>query len=89
MASAKQVRPRYPRIGAAGSALLVTMVALLGGIGVLPTDSPAAADTARAGDQVALTTLTIPDATRSPVDTDTPTRAPAQAPVHGRFGAAR
>jgi hypothetical protein len=61
---------------------MVTMVALLGAIGVLPSGSPAAADTARPGDQVALTTLTIPDATRSPVETPgvTPTRAPTGAP---------
>jgi L,D-transpeptidase catalytic domain len=88
LAPAKPVRPRYPRIGAAGSALVVTMVALLGGIGVLPTDSPAAAETARSGDQVSLTTLTIPDATRSPVETptDTPTRAPKQTPTDAPSG---
>ena len=90
MPHATQVRPRYPRIGAAGSALVVTFVALLGGIGVLPTDAPAAADAGRSGvqsegrsgDQVALTGLTIPEATRSPdpsTDPSTdpePTRAP-------------
>jgi L,D-transpeptidase-like protein len=83
LAPAKQVRPRYPRIGAAGSALVVTMVALLGALGVLPSDSPAEADTVRSGDQVALTTLTIPDATRSPAGTpnETPAEAPTQAPA--------
>jgi lipoprotein-anchoring transpeptidase ErfK/SrfK len=76
---AKQVRPRYLRIGAAGLAFVVTLVTLLGGIGLVPGDSPAAADTARAGDRVSLTTLTVPDATRAP--TQTPTEAPTQAPV--------
>jgi hypothetical protein len=80
---AKQVRPRYPRIGAAGSALVVTLVAMLGGIGVVPTDTPAAADTPRSGDQVALTGLTIPDTTRSPVPapTEAPTATPTESPA--------
>jgi hypothetical protein len=81
---ATQVRPRYPRIGAAGSAFVVTFVALLGGIGVLPTDAPAAADAGRSGvqsegrsgDQVALTGLTVREATRSPDRSPDPTRAP-------------
>ena len=42
MPHATQFRPRYPRIGAAGSAFVVTFVALLGGVGVLPTGAPAA-----------------------------------------------
>ncbi|CAN5514750.1 hypothetical protein BH10ACT10_BH10ACT10_28080 [soil metagenome] len=32
-------RPRYKRLGAAGGALTVTLVAVLGGMGVLPSDS--------------------------------------------------
>ena len=66
MPHATQVRPRYPRIAAAGSAFVITVVTLLGGVGVLPSGSPAAAETARSGNRVALTTLTVPDATGSP-----------------------
>ncbi len=87
MPHATQLRPRYPRIGAAGSAFVVTFVALLGGIGVVPSDAPAAADAGRSGvqsegrsggDQVALTGLSIPEATRSPEPSTDPesTRAP-------------
>jgi len=77
---ATQVRLRYPRIAAAGAALLVTVVTLLGGIGVLPSGSPAAAETASAGDRVALTTVMIPDATNAP-DHQSLTEAPSQAPT--------
>ena len=42
-APAPQVRPRYGRIGAAGGAVVVTLVAVLGGIGWLPADAPASA----------------------------------------------
>ncbi|MEO5709252.1 MAG: L,D-transpeptidase [Nocardioidaceae bacterium] len=35
-------RPRYKRLGAAGGALSVTLVAVLGGMGVLPSDSVSA-----------------------------------------------
>ena len=46
----RQVRPRYDRMAAAGGALVVTLVALLGGLGVLPTSGagPAAAAPAAA-----------------------------------------
>ena len=83
MQQAKQLRPRYLRIGAAGSALVVTMVTLLGGLGLVPNDAPAAAGTARAGDQAALTGMTIPDATRAPIPapTQAPTPAPTPAPT--------
>lgn len=37
------VRPRYRRIAAAGSSVLVTLVALAGALGVLPTGGPALA----------------------------------------------
>jgi hypothetical protein len=62
-----RVRPRYGRLGAAGSALVVTLVALLGGIGVLPTDPPAAAASSgvESGPQVRLATLTFPDRTHT------------------------
>jgi hypothetical protein len=82
LALATQVRPRYPRIAAAGSALVVTVVTLLGGIGVLPSGSPAAAETARSGDGVALTHLTIPDATG--VSEQSTTEAPPRAPTQVR-----
>lgn len=44
MSASVSVRPRWGRIGAASSSLVVTVVALLGGIGVLPSsaDEPAA-----------------------------------------------
>jgi len=82
-----QFRPRYPRIAAAGTALVVTVVTMLGGIGVLPSGSPAAAETARSGDRAALTTLTIPDATRAPDQSSsqppppTPTQARTPTPT--------
>jgi lipoprotein-anchoring transpeptidase ErfK/SrfK len=36
----RAVRPRYGRVAAAGLSLAVTMVALLGGLGLIPLDSP-------------------------------------------------
>lgn len=36
------VRPRYGRIVAVSASVLVTLTALLGGVGILPTDSPRA-----------------------------------------------
>jgi hypothetical protein len=77
---AKQVRPRYRRIGAAGSALVVTLVTLLGGLGLVPSDSPAAAETARSADTAALTGLTIPAATGAPTPTPTGTPTPSLTP---------
>jgi lipoprotein-anchoring transpeptidase ErfK/SrfK len=38
---ATSTRPRYGRLSAAGGAVLVTLVAVLGGVGVLPTSSAA------------------------------------------------
>jgi hypothetical protein len=87
---ATQVRPRYPRIAAAGSAFVVTVVTLLGGIGLFPVGSPAAAETARSGNRVALTNLTVPGGTgasdsapdetsgRAPTQTPTPTPTPSE-----------
>src|SRR6187200_1863761 len=40
---APRTRPRYRRLSAAGGALLVTLVAVLGGMGVLPADQSAVA----------------------------------------------
>jgi L,D-transpeptidase catalytic domain len=61
---------------------VVTVVTLLGGIGVLPSGSPAAAETARSGDRVALTTLTVPDTTGA--SQQSTTEAPPRAPTHLR-----
>jgi len=47
----RQVRPRYGRMAAAGLSLVVTMIALLGGIGVLPmqgSDAASGGDTSAA-----------------------------------------
>ena len=87
MQQAKQVRPRYLRIGAASSALVVTLVTLLGGLGLVPSDAPASADTVPSRDQAALTGMTIPDATRAPTptptrtSTPTPTQKPTESPT--------
>ena len=42
----RRVRPRYGRMAAAGLSVAVTMVALLGGIGILPLQSGAGSDDA-------------------------------------------
>jgi hypothetical protein len=64
------VRPRYGRLAAAGSALLVTFITLLGGLGLLPSGSAAAAPTPPRG---AITlTANIPE------DSTTPKDMPAQ-----------
>lgn len=61
---------------AAVAAALVTLVTLLGGVGLLPVDSPAAAaaNPTGTGDQAALATLTIPHARRA--TTAAPSRDP-------------
>jgi hypothetical protein len=53
---------------AAVSAVLVTLVSLLGAVGILPTETPAAAaaTTASTPQRATLSTMTIPDATGSP-----------------------
>ena len=68
---------------AASSALLVTLVAVLGAVGLLPTDSPAAADpgpTATQGaggqDTASLSALTLPDRTATTAPPD-PAAVPA------------
>ncbi len=67
MARPARHRLRRGRVCAAGSALLVTLVAVLGGVGVLPTESPAAAATGdeRGASQATLSAVTIPEVTRS------------------------
>jgi hypothetical protein len=49
--SRRTVRPRYGRITAAGGSVLVTLVSVLGGLGVLPTEEASARshDRSRAG----------------------------------------
>jgi hypothetical protein len=42
-------RPRYPRIGAAAASLVVTLVAILGAVGLLPVDSSAAKQVSQPG----------------------------------------
>ena len=56
----RRVRPRYGRLAAASSALAVTLVALLGAVGILPAGSTAAASAAT--QSASLATWTIPDA---------------------------
>jgi lipoprotein-anchoring transpeptidase ErfK/SrfK len=65
---AGEVRVRRGRACAAFAAVLVTLVAMLGGIGLLPTEGSAASAATGgtpAGDQAALATQVIPDAIRS------------------------
>ena len=77
------VRPRYGRLGAAGAALAITLVTLLAGMGVLPTDAAAASGDARSGPQVRLATLTVPDRTRSTVPQPTEAPGAEQLPAAG------
>jgi hypothetical protein len=68
------VRVRYGRLTAAASSLLVTLVALLGGVGLLPTGgSPAAAATQhRNGQQAKLATQDVPPETSASPDLTPP-----------------
>jgi hypothetical protein len=67
-----RVRPRYGRVTAAGSALAVTLVTLLGGLGVLPAGgAPAAADSGP-GQVASLSALDIPDPDRGGRTTSAP-----------------
>ena len=60
---ASRVRPRYGRLAAASCALAVTLVTLLGAVGILPTGSPAAATVGeKSGYRATLSAQTIPDA---------------------------
>ncbi|MEO7351614.1 MAG: L,D-transpeptidase [Marmoricola sp.] len=63
--STHRAKPRYGRLAAAGSALVVTLVALLGAMGVLPAGAraAAAAENKSAGQVATLSGLKIPDAT--------------------------
>ena len=66
-----RTRPRYGRLSAAGLSLLVTLVALLGGLGVLPKESPAAASAPQPDPVGSAATW----AAARPTDTPTPTVA--------------
>jgi L,D-transpeptidase catalytic domain len=79
MAGPRTHRVRRGRACAAASALLVTLVAVLGGVGLLPSEPPPAAASSDAGatDQATLSSLTIPDASRSTA----PPQVTAQEPV--------
>ncbi len=68
-------RVRRGRACVAASALLVTLVAILGGLGLLPTDTPPAA-AAESTSQASLSAMTIPEVT--------PTTSPAPAPLNAQ-----
>ena len=73
---ASPVRPLWGRISAATSALLVTLLSVLGGIGLLPTEqSMAAADT---GDVATLSAQSVPPARSTPTTPDPRTDQPAR-----------
>jgi hypothetical protein len=72
----RRVRPRYGRLVAASSALAITLVTLLGGLGVLPDGGSAAAADTGSGDAASLTALTIPDAVGPTTRTDARQPAP-------------
>jgi L,D-transpeptidase catalytic domain len=77
------VRVRRGRLCVAFAAMFVTLVAVLGGVGVLPTGRSAAAAATHAnstGEQASLETLTLPDVSRSSTPapaTDDATELPA------------
>jgi hypothetical protein len=81
-----RARPRYGRLGAAGSSLAITLVALLGGIGVLPDGGRADATSgpAPSGAVATLATVTIPDAGPSVSRKATPTSSDALPADTGR-----
>ena len=74
-------RVRRGRVCAAASALLVTLVSVLGAVGILPAETPAAAaaTTTSTGQRATLSTMTIPDATGSlPPGPASPTEDPTE-----------
>lgn len=76
-------RPRYGRLVAAGSALAVTAVTLLAGVGVLPDRSPVDARPGTAPD-VVLAAVNLPEPGRSPhPDADPGTRLYGPVPWQG------
>lgn len=77
---ARRVRPRYGRIAAAGLSMVVTMVALLGGIGLIPLQTARDGGEVPAGDGA-------PASARTEVTGET-TESDAQAAAAGDVGAA-
>jgi hypothetical protein len=75
----RQVRPRYGRIAAAGSAAVVTLVTLLGGLGVLPDGRGAAeASAGAATDEVATLSSSTPASTPALTPASSPAADPAE-----------
>jgi hypothetical protein len=79
---ATQVRPRYARLGAAVVSLTVTLVAVLGGFGVLPVSSSQARASAHpsSGQQAA---GDAPPSESAPADTSATDTAPADSGTDG------
>jgi hypothetical protein len=75
-----EFRPRYTRLAAALVALVVTLVSLLGGLGLLPEDNRSATASAGAGSVAHLTTVKLPERVPTPSTSSAPEPAP-QAPV--------
>ena len=81
---ASEVRPRYGRLGAAGASLTVTLIAVMGGFGVLPVSSGQAnaSEEAPAGQRLG----TQSDA-GAPADTEPATEDQSAQPRRKRKGA--
>ncbi len=75
-----RVRPRYGRLLAASSSLAITLVTLLGGIGVLPDSGRAeAAGNTGSGPVGTLATMTLPDSDRTTASTSAEQRTSSEA----------
>lgn len=68
-----EVRPRYGRIALVGGALVTTLVAVLGGVGVLPVDGPEAAPAAALGAPAGEPSPTAAASVGESADADGPT----------------
>jgi hypothetical protein len=84
-------RPRYGRLAAASSSVLVTLVALLGGVGVLPTGGSAAASASDAAPHARLASETLPAIVGTPTPETTeaslaPTSGPADVALPDESG---
>ena len=82
-----RVRPRYPRIGAAFTAAAITMLALLGGIGLLPLHGhpTAAQDVRLTGQQIHPGSSGDPATAkpRTPESAPAPSTTPSPSPTRG------
>jgi lipoprotein-anchoring transpeptidase ErfK/SrfK len=74
-------RPRYPRIAAAGGSLLVTLVAVLGGFGLIPVSSSQAQPAPDQGAAPADRAMRLSDQVTGEVGTLTPTSRPTTPPA--------